>query len=151
MNIWIKEICLRIYSKLNQVQWIEIWSLKWGLIQIGHFYCLSAALCVLNRKWMKGKHGCSASQDLLACLCVRFRLASVLKDIQHLCHFPVGSEAHKRSSLGNDGPIKENRNTNPDSIMEWKGKFHLLWWSHCLDLIVSNLLSIFEQGSGQLV
>lgn len=54
-------------------------------------------------------------------LCVCCRLALVLKDIQHLCHFSPGSEAHKRNSLGNDGTIKENRNTNPDSIMEKKG------------------------------
>lgn len=55
------------------------------------------------------------------CVCVCCRLALVLKDIQCPCHFSPGSEAHKRNSLGNDGTIKENRNTNPGSIMEKKG------------------------------
>lgn len=56
------------------------------------------------------------------CVCLCYRLALVLKDIQRLSHFSPGSEAHKRNSSGNDGTIKENRNTNPDSIMEKRGE-----------------------------
>lgn len=51
-------------------------------------------------------------------LCARCWLASVLKDIRRLCRLSPGSEAHKRNSLGNGGTIKENGNTNPDSIVE---------------------------------
>lgn len=78
---------------------------------------------------------------------MRYRLALALRDIQRLCHFSPGSEAHKRNSLGNDGTIKENGNTNPASIMEKGGKLHLLWWRYFLDLIVS-ICCLFSSKSG---
>lgn len=62
----------------------------------------------------------TATYQLNVCVCCGLSL--VLKDIQRLCHFSPGSEAHKRNSLGNDGTIKENRNTNPDSIIEKRGE-----------------------------
>lgn len=75
-------------------------------------------------------------------MCACCRLASELKDIQHPNHFSPGSEAHKRNSLGNDGTVKENRNTNLDSIMEGRGEitFPMAVTRFGFDCI--NLLSI---------
>lgn len=66
-------------------------------------------------------------------LCARCWLASVLKDIRRLCRLSLGSEAHKRNSLGNGGTIKENGNTNPDSIVERNTKQGGCRISQCSD------------------
>lgn len=59
---------------------------------------------------------------MCVCVCVSMQLISLVpQDIQRLCHFSPSCEAHKRNSLGNDGHIKENGSTNPDSIMEKTG------------------------------
>lgn len=69
----------------------------------------------------------------------------MLKDIQCLCHFSSGSEAHKRNSLGNDGTIKENRNTNPDSIMEKRREIASPMVVTLFGFDCINLLSILIQ------
>lgn len=76
---------------------------------------------------------------------MHYRLALALRDIQRLCHFSPGSEAHKRNSLGNDGTIKENGNTNPASIMEKRGEIASPMVAVLFGFDCINLLSIFIQ------
>lgn len=98
--------------------------LVWGLF---YYSCHSP----LMKEYRYTDTYSTATYNLRVCR----RLALVWKDIQPLGHFSPCCEAHKRNRLGNDGTIKENRNTNPASIMEKGGKLLLLW--RVLDLIVS--------------